>query len=175
MLWFNHSSRFALLAGLLAIASTGISGCTVQPLNSVESSGSVTPSELSGIDILEVNTRTGQQVRNHLVFGLNGGGHPTGATHSLKLGVTTSTADIAFVTATTSPTAAQVTVTAQYTLRESSSKETIATGVRQAIASFDRTNQSFANQRAQRDAENRAAKEVAEQLRLVIAATIAGR
>jgi len=175
MLWFNHSSRSALLAGLLAIAAAGMSGCTVQPLNSVESSGSVAPSELSGVDISEVNTRIGQQVRNHLIFGLNGGGHPTGATHSLKLRVTTSTTDIAIVTTTTSPTASQVTVTTNYTLSENSSKETIATGVRQAIASFDRTNQSFANQRAQRDAENRAAKEVAEQLRLVIAATIAGR
>jgi LPS-assembly lipoprotein len=175
MSWFKKSTRSLILTGLLAISSLGLASCTVQPLNSVNSPGSVSPSELAGVEIPEVTTRVAQQVRNHLIFGLNGGGQPSGATHVLKLNVSASKIDISVETSTQSPAASQVTVTAQYTLSENSNKQTIATGIRQAIASFDRTNQSFANQRAERDAENRAAKEVAEQLRLIIAATLAGK
>ncbi len=175
MSWFKQGSRTLILAGFLSVASLGISSCTVQPLNSVETGGSVAPSELSAVNVKEVSNRVGQQVRNYLIFGLTGGGHPENATHQLSLDVTANTVNISVVTSTAAPTAAQVTVTARYRLTDNSGKETIATGIRQAIASYDRTNQSFANQRAERDAENRAAKEVAEQLRLVIAATLAGQ
>ena len=45
----------------------------------------------------------------------------------------------------------------------------IAAGKRNVSASFDRPRQEFARLRAERDAENRAARELAELLRLAIA------
>ncbi len=174
MSWFNQRTGSTLIASILIATSLGFSGCTIQPLNAVKPESSLTPvSRLSGIEIPEVSTRVGQQVRNQLIFGLNGGAQPTGETHTLTLRVTANKATIAVVTSTQAPTAAQVTVTANYTFTKKPGNEVLATGIRQAIASYDRTNQSFANQRAERDAENRAAKEVAEQLRLVISATLA--
>ena len=122
------------------------------------------------VEVLEVTNRVGQQVRNKLIFALNGGKEPIGAAHSLKLIAVANKAAISVVTSTKAPTAAQVTVSVIYTLKEKTKGEIIATGTRQAIASYDRTNQSFANQRAERDAEDRAANEVAEQLRLLISA-----
>ncbi len=173
MSWFSYKILFT--AGLLALLTFGAISCKVQPLNADRPGGTVTPSELSGVDILDVTTRVGQQVRNHLIFGLSGGGHPTDATHTLELIVIEKSVSISVVTSTKAPTAAQVFVTANYILRNKSDNTILAAGKRQAIASYDRTSQSFANQRAERDAENRAAREVAEQLRLVIAATLAGQ
>jgi len=66
-------------------------------------------------------------------------------------------------------TAGTVTVTARYDLVDLKTNETIASGSRDASASYDRTGQVLANNRATRDAENRAAKEAAEALRLAIA------
>jgi len=52
------------------------------------------------------------------------------------------------------------------------SKQIIHRGSRFASAAYDKTSQSFASERAQRDAENRAAREVAEQLRFAIASDL---
>lgn len=175
MLWF---SQFIKPTQVLVVSTTvalALSSCTVQPLNSTKPSAALAPTALSNIEILSVSNRVGQQVRNQLIFALNGGKEPLGAVHSLKLIVVARKAAISVVTSTKAPTAAQVTVSAIYTLRQKAGGEIIATGTRQAIASYDRTKQSFANQRAERDAENRAANEVAEQLRLLIAATLANQ
>lgn len=175
MLWFNQIIRSIRILSVSAITIMLISACTVQPLNSVKPSSAIAPTNLSNIEILEVGNRVGQQVRNKLIFALNGGKEPVGATHSLKLIAVASEATISVITSTKAPTAAQVTVSVNYTLREKPNNLIIATGTRQAIASYDRTNQSFANQRAERDAEDRAANEVAEQLRLLIIATLANQ
>ncbi len=175
MLWFSQIAQKAKLATLIGVAMFVLSSCTVQPLNATKPGAALTPSRLSGVEVFEVSNRVGQQVRNNLIFSLNGGGSPSGATHSLSLAVTANKAAISVQTSTRAPTAAQITVSANYTLRDKATGDIIASGQRHAIASYDRTNQSFANQRAERDAEDRAANEVAEQLRLVIAATLANQ
>jgi LPS-assembly lipoprotein len=66
------------------------------------------------------------------------------------------------------PTAAIETVRASYTLTDSSGT-VVATGKRQFMASYDVPRQEFAAVRARIDAENRAARELAELLRLALA------
>ncbi len=180
MSWFERVLKSSLNLPVLAFAllmffGLVISGCTIQPLDAQKPNSALSPGTLSNVDILDVSNRVGQQVRNKLIFALNGGKEPIGATYSLKIIAVASKAAISVVTSTKAPTASQVTVSVSYTLKEKSKGEIIATGTRQAIASYDRTNQSFANQRAERDAEDRAANEVAEQLRLLIAATLANQ
>ena len=160
MSWFSKICKSTRILASLAIAALVLSSCTIQPLNSAKPDAALVPTAFSNIEILDVNNRVGQQVRNRLIFALNGGKEPAGAVHSLKLVVVARKAAISVVTSTKAPTAAQVTVLVTYTLKQKADGETIATGIRQAIASYDRTNQSFANQRAERDAEDRAANEV---------------
>jgi len=59
--------------------------------------------------------------------------------------------------------------TGRYTLVDAATGKTVATGNQQATASFDRPRQEFAVLRAERDAENRAARELAEFIRLSLA------
>ncbi len=183
MSWSEGTVKTTLLAVLVGLAGIAISGCQVQPLNSTKptasAGASVAPSALSAVEVLEVSakeqsaSRVGQQVRNHLIFGLTGGGHPAGATHTLTLHVSVSHATVAIQTSTKAPSAARAAIVATYTLTEKKSDQTVATGIRQTTVAYDRTSQSFANQRVKLDAENRAAREVAEQLRLAVAAALA--
>ena len=66
-------------------------------------------------------------------------------------------------------TAGTVTLTASYALTDAKTGTTIATGKRSITSSFDKPRQEFASYRAQIDAENRAARELADLLRLSIA------
>ncbi|MEC6999315.1 hypothetical protein VXQ18_02455, partial [Brucella abortus] len=61
-----------------------------------------------------------------------------------------------------------VKATSNFVLRDKDGKP-LATGSRMVAASFDRPRQEFANLRAERDARERAAKELAQQVYLAVA------
>jgi LPS-assembly lipoprotein len=63
-------------------------------------------------------------------------------------------------------------LTSSYVLTKARTGEAVATGTRRISSSYDRSRQEFAALRAERDAENRAARELAELLRLAIAQDI---
>jgi LPS-assembly lipoprotein len=163
-----------LMAGLL-----GVSACTVQPLYSdgPVANGTVTGSigaELSTISVKPAVTRVGQQVRNRLLFLFYGGqAEPATPRYTLTLAVgsiSEASANIQ-INEQNEPTAAVETVRASYTLVDAKGK-VVATGNRQFAASYDVPRQEFAAVRAQLDAENRAARELADLLRLAIAQDI---
>jgi LPS-assembly lipoprotein len=140
------------------------------PLSGAQGSASA---ELASIAIKPVNTRYAQQVRNNLIFGFGrGAGEPTSPVYTLALSVTESVESAALVQVGTDedePTAGSVTLNASYTLTNSKTGVVITVGKRAITSSFDRSRQEFAAYRAQIDAENRAARELAEALQLSIA------
>src|SRR5690606_3869962 len=100
-----------------------------------------------------------------------GAGQPANAAYDLELDIDNrviATATIQ-VAADNEPSAGTVILNGAYVLRDRSNGEIVARGRRSASASFDRTRQEFATLRAVRDAENRAARELAEMLRLALA------
>ena len=161
--------RFALRA--LALAGIAfLSACTVQPL----AGGGSSAYRGEALYYVEpVDTRVAQQVRNALIFGLNGGRNPAEAPYRVKLLVTATNRDVAVETSRQAPTSARVQVDTAWTVtrqRQSGAAlpEIVASGERTAIAAYDRTVQRFANKRALLDAENRAAAESAERVRLAV-------
>jgi len=175
------SSRLRPAAvALLASGLLGVSACTVQPLYSdgpVTSSavtGSIA-SELSTIAVKPAIDRVGQEVRNKLLFLLYGGqAEPAAPRYTLVLivsSISEASANIQ-VNAVDEATAAIETVRATYQLKDSSGA-VVATGKRQFAASYDVPRQEFAALRARIDAENRAARELAELLRLALAHDLA--
>jgi len=170
--------RFSGLAVAISVSSSllFLSACTVEPLNAsrgTASLSSTTQNLLASTDVSPVRTRVGQQVRNALLFAMNGGQLQPGGPYSVDLSVSPTTSELLVQVDSLAPTAAQVSITARYNLVEQATGITKSTGTRTAVASYDKTSQSFANERAQRDAENRAAKDVAQQLRLSIAQSLA--
>lgn len=160
----------ALLA--LALATTA---CTVRPLYSnapITPGGATTSEALASVAVKPVITRYGQQVRNQLIFLLYGGaGQPTAPAYDLTINVveTRDTTTTAQTTDVNEPASASMTVISDYVLVDRTTQQPIAKGKRQVYASFDVPRQEYAGYRAQRDAEDRAARELAELLKLAIA------
>lgn len=166
--------RIALLTCLgLAIAATG---CTVQPLHgditSSTGRGGATSAALSSVAVKPVNDRVSQEVRNHLIFLFHGGaGQPAAPTYQLALetsSTSSSTAAVTVRTSTLEPTSAIQALRGTYTLTETATGRVVSRGSRSVQAAYDIPRQEYAAQRAQRDAENRAARELAELLRMVV-------
>ena len=165
--------RAAALSFILALPLA--SACTVKPLYSNPASDGTqagVTADLSSIAIKPVEQRYAQQVRNHLIFLFNrGAGQPVAAAYTLTLAVTAihETAAVVQVGDDNEPTAGIVTVTARYSLAGTTTGEVIASGSRQITSSYDVPRQEFAAYRARLNAEDRAARELAELLNLVIA------
>lgn len=160
----------------LAIASAMLlSACQFQPLygnNNTVSGGQDT--QLAAIEVSRAYSRVGQQARNHLIFLLTGGNPSPQKTHEARIRVNYNNNVLAAINDPTirDSSAGTITVTISYDLIDNSTGKSIATGTREASASYDRTGQVFANERAERDAEDRAAREAAEAVRLAIASDL---
>lgn len=167
---FRRAAAVFVLLGL-PLASA----CTVKPLYSNPSSDGTqagVTADLSSIAIKPVEQRYAQQVRNNLIFLFNkGAGQPAAAAYTLTLVVTAvhESAAVVQVGDDNEPTAGTVTLTAHYSLAGTSSAEVIASGRRQITSSYDVPRQEFAAYRARLNAEDRAARELAELLNLAIA------
>lgn len=159
------------LRSFFAIACVSLlSACTFQPMHAT--TGAIGDTALSNVGVREVDTRVGQQVRNHLLFLMKGGTDYAQNQYEARLLVSSSTRETSVQPGVRGSTAGYVVVTASYALIDTTSGKRVAGGNRNGFASFDRTTQNFANERAVRDAENRAGKAVAEQLRLAIASDL---
>lgn len=172
--------RVVALAFLTALPLTA--SCTVQPLYAERSTvaGEMTGvrADLSSIAIKPVRQRYAQEVRNHLIFLFNrGGGQSVASAYTLELNVSSRKEFAALVQISddNEPSAGTMTLLADYKLTENSTGEQISKGKREIAASFDIPRQEFAAVRAERDAENRAARELAQLLELSIAQDLARR
>lgn len=170
-----HSKiRVSALAGLILSAAL-IGGCTVRPMLATTTNdfGTTEGVQLSSVTVAQVGTRQAQEVRNHLIFLLHGGAaQPATAKYRLDLAVTyqvQSTVQIQSSDGINEPTAGTVQMTGSYALVDTATSNVVARGTQEVTASFDRPLQEFAVLRAERDAENRAARELAEFIRLSLA------
>ncbi len=166
----------------IAVMAVAVAGCTVQPLYSGGGAGEigagVTPdmrSKLASVSIEPANDIFQQAVRNRLIFLLGGGaGEPQYPAYKLRMGLNKSTVDAVVVDVgertdrTGRPSAGSVRASSDYVLLDNQGKP-VARGKRTVFASFDRPRQEFANLRAERDAQKRAADELAEQIFLSLA------
>jgi LPS-assembly lipoprotein len=178
----NVLKPLKLAAASVLVLSMALAGCQVRPLYSagVATFSSDPSTGITSVSINEVSNRYGQEVRNQLIFALSGGaGEPANAAYRLELGISKRIINAADIQTQTSgenqPTAGGVVLTSNYVLSDAASGAQIASGSRSVTASFDRSRQQFAQLRAERDAENRAARELAEVLKLVIAGELAKR
>ena len=171
---YNRSLRSitypAKALGLLVLLF--LSACQFQPLYGNNDNTLANGTNLSSVSVSHVKSRVGQQVRNHLLFLLNGGFSNPSKTHEARIRVNSNNKQFASIQDVQDSTSGTVTVIVTYDLIDLATGKAVANGSRQAFASYDRTGQVFANERAVRDAENRAAKEAAESLRLAIASDL---
>jgi LPS-assembly lipoprotein len=164
----------AVICGLLALT-----GCQVRPLYATGPADTGVSALRQSISVNEVTSRYAQEVRNHLIFAFNGGaGEPANAAYRLELGVTKRVTAVAVVTPATGEsrgTAGSIILSSNYVLSDAVTGTQVSSGSREVSASFDSPRQQFAKLRAERDAEDRAARELAEAVKLAIAADLSGK
>ncbi len=154
---------------LLAAVAAALAACTVQPLYAPTAAGTSAVAALGTITIDPVGDRVGQEVRNQLIFQLNGGkGQPADARYRMTLAVSSSSQSLGVTPIETAP-AYSITVAATYEVRSIADDKIVYRSTSRQSASYDRVNQVYANERARLDAENRAAALVASDIRVHLA------
>lgn len=163
-----RSARRAMVIAAVALA-TGLSACSdgtgFRPLNaSQEFGGSGARERFAAVDVAPIPGRVGQRIRNELIFEASGGGNRPPPIYRLEVAIQQSVVSTRVRLDATS--ASQIyKVDANYRLIRLDDKAVIAEGKSASRASFERVTSIFANVRARRDAEDRAARSIAEELR----------
>jgi len=172
------STRIA--ARLLAVAALAAltAGC-FQPMYAEHADG--TPGlreKLMGVEIPPVDkpnasreARIGVEIRNALAFKLYGEATGMPPTHRLVLKFSTSRSSLLVSTTTGLPTSENVGLDAQFNLIEIATNKSVMTGTTFSRVSYDipGSYQRFARERAFRDAEDRAADQIAENIQTRLA------
>src|SRR5436305_4615479 len=169
------AARLVAVAALAALTA----GC-FQPMYAEHSDG--TPAlrdKLMGVELPPVDkpnasreARLGVEIRNALAFKLYGSATGMPPTHRLVLRFTTSRSSLMVDPNTALPSSENYGVDAQYNLIEIASNKSVMTGTTFSRVSYDDFPgqlQRFARSRALRDAEDRAAQEIAQNIQIRLA------
>jgi LPS-assembly lipoprotein len=131
-----------------------------------------------GVDVMQIDAPGGSalarlavEVRNALLFDLTGGGGQTPPKHRLVINLSTSTSSIIVDPTTARPEFEITSLDANYRLFDIATNKLVMDGSATARVSYDIPGQQqrFAMLRGQRDAQSRAAKVIAEQIRARVA------
>lgn len=158
---------FALSA--LVLATTALAGCQVRPLYAPVSlelgARSSVADDLAAVSVESTGTDVaGRTLYNELVFNFERGTSAPPKRFSLQILDDTSTASVAVEQFSDVPSSYTITMNASFVLSDLETEETLMTGRSFQSASFDFSSQRFANLRASRDAQERVAKAVAEDI-----------
>lgn len=176
----DFSRRPVLQALAVASASALLAGCFT-PLYgdpNVVPGARAAHLQLRELDVPEIPGRSGVILRNELIYlTQGGGGRAQNPAHVLKVNLSIDTVPLLLNTAAGRPSAQTVSLTANYTITPvgANATETLFRGTASASASFDRNSQRLASDRAIIEAQERAAKALAENIVTQVAGWYATR
>jgi LPS-assembly lipoprotein len=171
----SDTRRVARFVGLLVLA--GLTAGCFQPLygeRPTPAGGVNVASQLSAVDVAPIDAPGGSRlsrvsvgVRNELIYDLTGGGGGYSPTHRLDVKLTAQQLQVIVDINTARPDINNYAIDSTYTLTELATGRVVVKGQTFARVSYNIPGQQqrFAGERGLRDAENRAAKEIAENIR----------
>ena len=174
------SAKRRIAVRLLAVAAlAGLTAGCFQPMYAERKDGAPGLREkLMGVELVPValpnasrEARLGVEIRNALAFKLYGQATGMPPTHKLVLKFATSRSSLILDPATALPSSENYGIDAQFNLVELATNKSVMTGSTFSRVSYDIPGQMqrFARARAFRDAEDRAAQEIAENIQTRIA------
>jgi LPS-assembly lipoprotein len=174
----DPSSKAVLrLAAALAFAGI-LAGCQVRPLYGSLDSGPANSApvqdELAAIAIDPISdthsdSDSARELYNELTFNLERGAAAPDKRYRLKILMDINEAEVGVEQLADVPSAYTLTMNTTFVLSDINTHDTLMTGRSFASASYDFSNQRFANIRAKRDAGQRAAKVVASDIQARLA------
>jgi LPS-assembly lipoprotein len=167
--YLHDFSRWAAV-GAITLA---LAGC-FQPMYADRSvTGGTGPNlrdAMRDVEVVAVDGRLGQEIRNDIIFELTGGsGNPSGAPYKLNMTISNSSFNAIIDANSGLAQTETVALDVNYRLKDVANDKVVLTDKAIARVTIDRTAQRYARVRAVRDAENKAAKIVAEQMRARVA------
>lgn len=164
MLWFDPE-RWRLLR-LAAILAAGLAGCGFQPLYGQRSVGDV-DDVLAQVKIQTIGDRVGQQVHNYLLDRLNRKGRPADPVYLLEVKLKIATVELGIERDETA-TRAKLVMTADFTLTDIETKDVLLERMARSTNSYNIVESALATRSAELDAIDRAAREVSDEIRLLL-------
>ena len=153
---FRAALPAAALAALMALSS-----CQVRPLYGGKE-GTALNAKMHQLAFNTPTTPVAQYVLNDLIFMTAGGlGESADPKYNVKVSASAITSEVLVDDSSDTASAGRTIVRADYSLRRRSDNKLLASGRRTGIALVDFPSQEFARLRAIRDAEQRAANDVA--------------
>ena len=153
-----------LIGGAAAIgALTALTGCGFSPLYAENEQGETVATELAAIRIDPMRDRVGQQMHNLLRDRLNPTGQPVSPDYRLLLELTETRSELG-VRRDETATRANLKLDANFYLRRAGSGEQILSGRSTSTTSYDILEEPFASTISERDARERALREVADDI-----------
>jgi LPS-assembly lipoprotein len=174
MSW-SDTLRLPRLFGALALA--GLTAACFQPLYAerpTPAGGAGLVGQLSAVDVAPIDAPSGSRlsrvsvgVRNELIYDLTGGSGGASPTHRLNIRLSATQLQVIVDINTARPDIENYGIDAAYTLTELATGKTVVKGQTFSRVSYNIPGQQqrFAGDRGLRDAENRAAKVIAENIR----------
>lgn len=181
MWWLEPRARLHRLGRFaMSLAIAGLVGGCFQPLYASRSvtGGPAVGEQLRSVDVAPIKGTIGNtegrlavEMRNALIYELTGGAGASVPTHRLNMQFTILRQQVIVDITTSRPDVEQSGVNATYSLTEIASGKVVVTGQAFARVSYDAPGQEqrFARARGARDAESRAVKVIAEDVRTRLA------
>jgi LPS-assembly lipoprotein len=162
------SWRSFAIAIEMGLAACALAGCGFQPLyGGTTAGGQKLGDVMTGIEINPIPGRVGQKIRNELIFATTGGGYGAPTRYQLDISIKETLTD-QLVQITGDATGQVYQLDATFKLTDPMGK-VLVQGTAISRAPFNRFQEIFANVRARYDAENRAARTIADSIRTRIA------
>jgi LPS-assembly lipoprotein len=175
-MWSRDMTVRRLIRLATALTLAGMAGACFQPLYGERSvtGGSAVRESLAAVDIRQIDAPKGSRLeriavetRNELVFDLTGGGGGAPPTHQLTVRLIPSEQIVVLDPVTQRQEFNDFGLDANFTMIEVASGKTVLNGMATTRVTYNAPGQQqrFARTRALRDAETRAAKVIADQIR----------
>jgi len=161
--------RGLIRSGIGVLLAAALGACGFQPLYGEHADGGRTDAELAQIQVMEMALgRTGHDVYNALIDRLSPNGEPSEPDYQLSIDLRETREGVA-IERDASITRYNYLLTARYRLIDTRSGNVIHEGQSRSIASYNVVDSQFATLTARRDAEERAATELSEDIKLRLA------
>lgn len=159
--------RSSLVAAMLIAAAVSLTACGFQPLYGTTAGGSRLGAVMAGVEVTPIPGRVGQKLRNELIFENTGGGEAGPIGYKLDIVIKESVLN---TLVKISGDAKEQIYELDATFKLMKAGKVILEGKATSRASYERVETIFSNVRARVDAENRAARTVAESIKVRLAA-----
>jgi len=161
--------RAVFRLAILGVAAGALAGC-LRPVHAPQlgiGGGSIAQ-ELAQVSVAPIEGHLGYSLKSELDYLLTNGEPAKGTRYLLTVKTQQTGATSIIDAATARPQSVTLQAEATYELKDTTNGSIRASGKTFGSANYDRSSQRFATIRAQRDAEERLGKALAERLRLII-------